>query len=122
MRKPGYLIVYLAVVTFIFIISLLRADTLDEGVRTFVDLLFIVGGTITAVGAFFYTGWGSRLSSREWHAHSTGNGKESEDQVEIFLKYRKMQRRRGIIAIIFGLALIGLSVVIVVIGNFYSYL
>ncbi len=67
-----------------------------------------------AIGALFYVGRG-RPSLEEWYAHSVGKGGLG-DQVEIFLEYRKTQRRHGMLMIIFGLALIGLSMAI---GTFY---
>lgn len=112
MRLSKYfLIVYLAVITFILIISLLRSGTLHDRMRTFVDFLFIAGGVTMALGALIYVGKG-RPGFQEWYAHSAGRG----DQVEIFLEYRKTQRRHGMLMIIFGLALIGLSMAI---GTFY---
>ena len=106
-RMSGYLIAYLAVVIIVLIISLLRADTLHEGVRTFSTLLFFVGAFIAGLGAFTYVGQ-SRPGFREWYAHSAGRG----NQVKIFLEYRERQRKSGKAIIIFGVALIGLSMAI----------
>lgn len=110
MRLFGYLIAHLAVAIFVLTISLLRADTLHKGVKTSVDLLFVVGALIAGFGALFYIGK-SRPSYREWHAHSVGE-KGTRKQVEIYSKYREMQRRHGLIVILFGLALIGLAIAI----------
>lgn len=106
-RISGYLIAYLAIVMLVLVISLLRADTLHEGVRTFATLLFFVGAFIAGLGAFTYVGQ-SRPGFAEWYGHSAGRG----DQVKIFLEYRERQRKSGKAIIIFGVALIASSIAI----------
>ena len=107
MRISGYLIAYLAVVISILIISLLKADTLHERMRTFATLLFFVGAFIAGAGSFTFVGQ-SRPDFEEWYGHSAGRG----DRVKILLEDREKQRRSGKKMIIFGVALIGLSVAI----------
>lgn len=108
-RIFGYLIAYLAVVITVLIISVWRADTLHEGVRTFATLLFFVGAFIAGLGAFTYVGQ-SRPGFAEWYGHSAG-GKRGK-QVEIFLRDRERQKKSGKGIIIFGVAVIGLSLAI----------
>jgi|GEM_PF-2060334 len=107
MRIFRYLIAYLAVVISVLVISLLRAGTLHERMGTFASLLFFVGGFIAGAGVFAFVGQ-SRPGFREWYAHSAGSG----DRVELLLEDRERQRRSGTKMIIFGVALIGLSVAI----------
>jgi hypothetical protein len=105
MKATNYIIAFFAVVAAVLLISILRAG--DDRMRTFVDLLFIVGGIIMGFGALIYIGI-SRPSFREWYGHSTGE-EGLDRQAEIFLEYRKTQRRQGLLAIVFGLALMLLS-------------
>ena len=107
MRISGYLIAYLAVVISVLTISFFRADTLHEKMETFATILFFVGAVIAGAGAFAYVGQ-SRPGFAEWYGHSAGSG----DRVRILLEDREKQRRSGAKMIIFGAALIGLSVAI----------
>ena len=108
-RIYKYLIAYFAVVISVLVFSLLRADILREGLRTFATLLFFVGAFIAGIGAFTFIGQ-SRPGFAEWYGHSAGS--RSGRQVEIFLEDREKQRKHGVIIIIFGVALIGLSVAV----------
>mgnify|MGYP001053254208 CR=1 FL=1 len=108
MKMFWYIIAFIAVVAFTLTVSFLKAGVGHGGMRIFVDLLFIVGAIIMGIGAFIYYGE-SKPSFEEWYAHST---KGPDRQVEIFLEYRKKQWRHGVFIIIFGLALICLSVAI----------
>jgi hypothetical protein len=99
---PVFVIAFVAVV-----ISVLVVSFIYDGARFFVDALFVVGGVVTAVGAFIAAGF-SKPSFGEWYGHST---KDPDRQVEIFLEYRKAQWRHGLFILIFGLALICLSVI-----------
>lgn len=107
MRLFRYLIVYFMVINFILVISLLKEDTLHDGMTTFVELLFFLGAITMAIGGFFMSGFG-RPGFGEWYAHSAGRG----DQVKIYLEYRETQRKQGALLFIFGLALMALSLVI----------
>lgn len=113
MKLSKYLIVYFAVIVFILEVSLLRAGTLEDGMRTFAELLFFAGAITMAIGGVFMSGFG-RPGFGEWYAHSAGRG----DQVKIYLKYRETQRKQGALVFIFGLALLVLSVVI---GIFFHF-
>ncbi len=55
-RIYKYLIAYFVVVISVLVFSLLRADTLREGLRTFATLLFFVGAFIAGIGAFTFIG------------------------------------------------------------------
>lgn len=87
----------------------LEGGYLAGGLRTFATLLFFVGAFIAGIGAFTFVGQ-SRPGFAEWYAHSAGS--RSGRQVEIFLEDREKQRRQGIIIIVFGVALIGLSLAV----------
>jgi len=106
MRMFGYIIAFIAVVASILTVSFLKAGV-GYG-RTFVDLLFIVGAIIMGIGGVICAGF-SKPGFAEWYGHST---RAPDRQVEIFLEYRKKQWKHGVLIIIFGLALICLSVAI----------
>lgn len=95
------------VINFILVISLLKEDTLHDGMTTFVELLFFLGAITMVIGGFLMSGFG-RPGFEEWYAHSAGRG----DQVKIYLEYRETQRKQGALIFIFGLALMTLSLAI----------
>jgi len=107
MRLLRYLTVFFAVIIIILVISLLGSGTLNDGMETFVELLFFLGAITMVIGGFFLSGWG-RPGFEEWYAHSAGKG----DQAKIYLEYRETQRKQGALIFIFGLALMALSLVI----------
>jgi len=109
MRMFWYIIAFIAVVAFLLAVSFLRAGTGHEGMRTFVDLLFIAGAIAIGIGALIYAGF-SKPRFAEWYGHSTS--KDPDRQVEIFLEYRRTQWRHGLFMILFGIALICLSVAV----------
>jgi hypothetical protein len=84
------------------------------GMRDFVNLLFIVGAIIAGIGGFIAAGF-SKPALREWYGHST---KDPDRQAEIFLKHRRAQWRQGLLIIVFGLALICLSVAVGTLSGF----
>jgi hypothetical protein len=110
MRTPSYIIIaFIAVVA-----SLLTVSLKYGGMRSFVDLLFIVGAIIMGIGVFIAAGF-SKPAIRGWRGHST---KDPDRQAEIFLEHRRTQWRQGLLILIFGLALICLSVAI---GTFLGF-
>ena len=110
MRTPSYIIIaFIAVVA-----SLLTVSLKYGGMRSFVDLLFIVGAIIMGIGVFIAAGF-SKPALREWRGHST---KDSDRHAEIFLEHRRVQWRQGLLILIFGLALICLSVAIGTLSGF----
>jgi hypothetical protein len=107
MRTLGYgIIAFVAIVVLIFTASILRAGPEYSKMRIFVDSLFIFGALIAGIGGFIAAGF-SKPTFREWYGHST---REPDKQVEIFLKYRRAQWKQGVLILIFGIALICLSV------------
>jgi len=114
MRMIWYIIAFIAIAEIALAVSFLRAGTGSEGIKLFVNLLFIVGAIITGIGAFTAAGF-SKPSFREWYGHST---KDPDRQAEIFLEYRKKQWQQGLLILIFGLIFICLSIAI---GTFLGY-
>ena len=108
MKMFWYIIAFIAVVAFTLTVSFLKAGVGHGGMRIFVDLLFIVGAIIMGIGGLICAGF-SKPGFAEWYGHST---RAPDRQVEIFLEYRKKQWRHGVFIIIFGLALICLSIAI----------
>jgi len=110
MRTLSYIIIaFIAVVA-----SILTVSFRYGGMRDFVNLLFIVGAIITGIGGFIAAGF-SKPAFREWYGHST---KDPDRQVEIFLEHRRAQWRQGVLILIFGIALICLSIAI---GTFLRF-
>jgi hypothetical protein len=102
MRTLSYFIIaFIAVVA-----SLLMVSLKYGGMKSFVDLLFIVGAIIMGIGGFIAAGF-SKPALRKWYGHST---KDSDRHAEIFLEHRRAQWRQGLLILIFGIALICLSV------------
>jgi hypothetical protein len=102
MKTIGYaLTALIAVVALILTISFTHG-----GVELFVNMLFIVGAIIVGIGGLTAAGI-SKPTFREWYGHST---RDPDKQVEIFLKYRRAQWKQGVLILIFGIALICLSV------------
>jgi hypothetical protein len=107
MRPLGYgIIAFMAIVIIIFTASILKSDPEYSRMRIFVDSLFIFGALIAGIGGFIAAGF-SKPTFREWYGHST---RDPDRQVEIFLEYRRAQWRQGVLILIFGVALICLSV------------
>jgi hypothetical protein len=106
MRLFRYIVAFIAAVVSILIISVLKAG--GEFGRTFVNMLFIVGAIILGIGvllfAFAYSPSFKEVELRSKNA--------SERQIQILLEHRITQRKYSVIIIIFGLALICLSVII----------
>jgi len=110
MRTRNLIIIaFIAVVASILIVSLKYG-----GMRNCVDLLFIVGAIIMGIGGFIAAGF-SKPAFREWYGHST---KDPDRQAEIFLEQRRAQWRQGLIIIVFGLALVCLSIAIGTLAGF----
>ena len=110
MKTLSYIIIaFIAVVASIVTVSFRYGGT-----RVFVDLLFIVGAIIAGIGGFIAAGF-SKPAFKEWYGHST---KDSDRQVEIFLEHRRAQWRQGLIIIVFGLALVCLSIAIGTLAGF----
>jgi hypothetical protein len=102
MRTLSYIIIaFIAVVASTLAVSLRYGE-----MRDFVNLLFIVGAIIAGIGGFIAAGF-SKPAFREWYGHST---KDPDRQAEIFLEHRRAQWRQGLLILIFGLALICLSI------------
>jgi hypothetical protein len=109
MRTLDYAIIaFIAIVVLIFAASISRAGPEYSKIRRFVDSLFIFGALIAGIGGFIAAGF-SKPTFREWYGHST---RDPDKQVEIFLKYRRAQWKQGIVILIFGIALICLSMII----------
>lgn len=107
MRILDYIIIaFIAIVVLVFAASILMAGPGYSKTRMFVDSLFVFGALIAGIGGLTAAGL-SRPTFREWYAHTTRN---PEKQVEIFLKYRRAQWKQGMLILIFGIALICLSV------------
>jgi len=106
MRLFRYIIAFIAVVAFILIISVLKAGTGFGG--TFVNLLFIVGAMIIGLAVLIFA-FAFSPSFKEVELRSK---KDSDRQVQIFFEHRRTQRKYSVLIIIFGFALICLSVVI----------
>ena len=106
MRLFRYIIAFIVVVAFILTISVLK-----EGAgfgRTFVNLLFIVGAISIGLAAIIFA-FAFSPSFKELELRSK---KGSDRQVQIFLEHRRTQRKYSVLMVIFGLALICLSVAI----------
>jgi hypothetical protein len=109
MRTLDYVIIaFIAIVVLLFAASILRAGSEYSKTRMFVDSLFVFGALIAGIGGLTAAGL-SKPKFREWYGHTT---RDPDKQVEIFLKYRRAQWKQGVVILIFGIALICLSVVI----------
>jgi hypothetical protein len=108
MRISYVIIAFVAIVVSIFAASILRAGPGYSRTRVFVDSLFVFGALIVGIGGLIASGI-SKPTFREWYGHSTRN---LDKQVEIFLEYRRAQWRQGILILVFGIALICLSLAI----------
>jgi hypothetical protein len=109
MRTLKYVIIaFVAIVVIIFTASILKSGAEYSKMKIFVDSLFILGALFVMAGGFIAGGF-SKPTFREWYGHST---KDPDRQAEIFLEYRRAQLRQGVFILIFGLALICLSVAI----------
>jgi len=106
MRLSRYVIAFIAVVAFILIISVLKAGT--EFGSTFVNMLFIVGAIIIGLAVLIFA-FAFSPSFKEVELRSK---KGSDRQAQIFFEHRRTQRKYSLLMIIFGLALICLSVVL----------
>ena len=104
MRLSRYVIAFIAVVVSILIISILKAGT-GFG-RTFVNLLFIVGAILIGLAVLIFA-YAFSPGFKEVELRSK---KGSDRQVQIFFEHRRTQRKYSVIMIIFGLALICLSI------------
>jgi hypothetical protein len=106
MRLLRYIIAFIAVVLSTLIISVLKAGT-GFGI-TFVNLLFIVGAIIIGLAVLIFA-FAFSPSFKEVELRSK---KGSDRQVQIFFEHRRTRRKYSVVMIIFGLALICLSVVL----------
>jgi amino acid transporter len=110
MRLSRYIIAFIAVVLSILVISVLYAGA-GFG-TTFVNLLFVFGAIIIGLGALIF----AFAVSPSYKEVEMSSKKGSDRQAQIFFEHRRTQRGYSVILIIFGLALICLSVVI---GTFF---
>jgi hypothetical protein len=104
MRLSRYIIAFIAVVAFILIISVLKAGT-GFG-KTFVNLLFIAGAVIIGLAVLIFA-YAFSPSFKEVELRSK-NG--SDRKAQIFFEHRRTRRKYSVVMIIFGLALICLSI------------